>query len=222
VEDNHDIQKLAIRLLEKHGFLCDVASDGLEAVTRFAQGLYPLVLMDCQMPVMDGFDATRLIRRQDSANPFHTPIIALTAHAFAEDRARCLAAGMDDYISKPVDENSLISTIRRWLPADQTPASVESIAGLGLQHLIPDYLSHQKQDLKAIGEAVTRGDLTAARNLGHGMKGSGSSYGFPAITEFGRSIEQCAIAQDQAGIEQQICRMKEYLLQLEVDYRDSR
>jgi len=125
VEDNLLNQKLLVFLLEKEGYLCDIASNGVEGVAKFALQSYPLVLMDCSMPLMDGFEAAGAIRRQEQ--PHRTPIIALTAHALPRDKERCLAAGMDDYISKPIDAVHLMDTIRRWLPADAT-ASV-SICG---------------------------------------------------------------------------------------------
>jgi CheY-like chemotaxis protein len=115
VEDNLLNQKLLVFLLEKEGYICDIASNGVEGVAKFAQQSYPLVLMDCSMPLMDGFEAAGAIRRHEQ--PHRTPIIALTAHAHPRDRERCLSAGMDDYISKPIYAAQLIDTIRRWLPA---------------------------------------------------------------------------------------------------------
>ncbi len=230
VEDNPDNQKLAVRLLEKHGFICDIASNGLEAMTRFAEENYPLVLMDCQMPLMDGFETTSAIRRHERDRPRRTPIIAITANALAEDRDRCLSADMDDYVSKPIHEETLIGAIRRWLPlsceSSVPDRSADSAAGYadriqvratpGLEELIPGYLVNQRQDLSALARAVDRGDMLTARNIGHGMKGSGASYGFPAITESGRRIEQCAIAQDATEIRRHIAVMEDFLSRLEV------
>jgi CheY-like chemotaxis protein len=114
-----------MRLLVKHGYHCDVANNGAEALERFHAKRYGLLLMDCQMPVMDGFQATASIRNFENGS-HHTPIIAVTAHSMLGYREKCLAAGMDDYISKPIDEKSLVATIERWLlspePQDPTPA----------------------------------------------------------------------------------------------------
>ncbi len=212
-EDNIDNQKLAVWVLQKHGFACDVASNGLEVMRMVAERNYPLVLMDCQMPLMDGFEATAAIRKNEQAQPSHLPIIALTAHALAEDRDRCLAAGMDDYISKPIDEKALVATIKRWLPpasAGRAPQLTDPV----LEALIPSYLDNRKHDVIMLAEAVATGDLPAARVIGHGMKGSGSGYGFPQITEIGRAIEQCAAAQDALGLEQQIRRLQDFLSEL--------
>jgi CheY-like chemotaxis protein len=228
VEDNEDNQKLAIRLLEKHGFICDIAANGLEAMRSLAQQSYPLVLMDCQMPLMDGFETSIAIRKLEQELKRRTPIVAMTAHALPEDRQKCLAAGMDDYLSKPINERHLIKAIQRWLlpthaaPAPAaTPPPAERIhvpAKAGLEDLIPGYLANRRHDLLSLAEAVNRGDLRAARSIGHGMKGSGTGYGFPAISEIGRSIEQCAATEDADGILHQVSSLEEFLSRVEVDY----
>ena len=115
VEDNIDNQKLMTRLLRKHGYECDIASNGNQALAISSKCDYPMVLMDCQMPEMDGFQATAAIREREGSSR-HTPIVAMTAHALPGDRERCLRAGMDDYISKPVCEGLLLRAIERWAP----------------------------------------------------------------------------------------------------------
>ena len=130
VEDNLLNQKLAMRLLVKHGYHCDVANNGAEALERFQAKPYGLVLMDCQMPVMDGFQATAAIRQAEQCRR-HTPIIAVTAHSMLGYREKCLAAGMDDYVPKPIDEKVLIAAIERCLLAsdtqDQSPAQPDPV-----------------------------------------------------------------------------------------------
>ncbi|MGH9658981.1 MAG: response regulator, partial [Bryobacteraceae bacterium] len=114
-EDNLINQKLATRLLEKRGLRVDVVSNGREAVEAVSNSAYDLVLMDCQMPELDGLAATRQIRSLESALRRRTPIIAMTAHAFEEDRERCLEAGLDDYVAKPIQPELLFATLDRWL-----------------------------------------------------------------------------------------------------------
>jgi PAS domain S-box-containing protein len=115
-EDNMVNQKIALRLLEKSGLSADLARNGKEAVEAAQKARYDLILMDCQMPEMDGFEATMEIRRLEKAtSQQHTPIVALTANAMAGDRERCLDCGMDDYVSKPFDVKALQGLITRWL-----------------------------------------------------------------------------------------------------------
>jgi PAS domain S-box-containing protein len=125
VEDNPINQKLAIALLQKAGYQVEVAENGLQAVEKVIHQSYDAILMDVQMPDMDGYEATRLIRQREGATR-HIPIIAMTAHAMQGDRERCLAAGMDDYISKPIKPEILFATLERWLLEN----SVETNAAL--------------------------------------------------------------------------------------------
>jgi signal transduction histidine kinase/CheY-like chemotaxis protein len=113
VEDNATNQRVAQRMLERAGCVVTLASNGIEAVERFRAETFDVVFMDCQMPVMDGYEATRAIRALE-AEPARTPIIALTANAMEGDRERCLACGMDDFVSKPVRRELMLAAIERW------------------------------------------------------------------------------------------------------------
>jgi CheY-like chemotaxis protein len=123
-DDNAVNRKVASRLLEKQGHTVELACDGAEALAAFAHDSFDLILMDVQMPVMNGYDATRAIRAQERGTPRHISIVALTAHAIKGDREICLAAGMDDYLGKPIRPAELAAVLERWRPTPkQTPVA---------------------------------------------------------------------------------------------------
>jgi CheY-like chemotaxis protein len=123
-EDNPVNQVVALRILERGGFHAEVAANGIEALAMLSARRYDAILMDCQMPQMDGYETTVILRRRENGTR-RTPIIALTAHAMKGDRERCLDAGMDDYLSKPIRRDVLIETLRRWLPPENIAAQGE-------------------------------------------------------------------------------------------------
>jgi two-component system, sensor histidine kinase and response regulator len=139
-EDNPVNQRVATAMLENLGFEVDVVADGAQAVLAASAGSYRAILMDGQMPVLDGYQATSEIRRLSQGSR-RTPIIAVTGSAMKSDQQRCLAAGMDDYLAKPLNLNALADTLKRWAP-DQTgpptshgPATPLPVVHVGLDHL---------------------------------------------------------------------------------------
>jgi CheY-like chemotaxis protein len=122
VEDNPVNQKVVCHMLRKMGFTVELADDGRAGVEMLGQGAFDAVLMDCQMPVMDGYEATRAIRGLDD-EVSRIPIIALTANAMDGDREKCLAAGMDDYLSKPAKADQLREVLNKWIPLRSSSTS---------------------------------------------------------------------------------------------------
>jgi CheY-like chemotaxis protein len=116
VEDDEINQLVATGILEHLGYTVDLADDGLEALDALERASYDAVLMDVHMPRLDGYQATAEIRRREAQGP-RTPIIAMTAGAIAGDRERCLEAGMDDYVSKPIGKEAVAAALNRWAPA---------------------------------------------------------------------------------------------------------
>jgi CheY-like chemotaxis protein len=115
-EDNAVNQRAAARMLEVLGCTVDVAGNGLEALEKLETSQYDLVLMDCQMPDMDGYEATREIRRRESNGRPRTTVVAMTAHALPGDREKCFEAGMDDFVAKPIRKELIAEVIERHLP----------------------------------------------------------------------------------------------------------
>jgi CheY-like chemotaxis protein len=122
-EDNAVNQKIATRVLEKHGYQVTVAADGRQALAARDRASFDVVLMDVQMPGMDGFECTAAIRDHERETGNHLPIIAMTAHAMPGDRERCIAAGMDSYIAKPLKAAELIELLEKFAEATQQEAS---------------------------------------------------------------------------------------------------
>ena len=194
-EDNLINQKLAIALLEKEGHEVTVASDGQQAVELFMANPFDIVLMDVQMPVMDGFEATQKIRDFERAAGTHAPIIALTAHAGAVDRARCLAAGMDEYISKPIRIVKLRDAISKQTgtrrPTAGRPAQAQGQSIVNWQHafetvggdqellkdLVGVFLAEQTSMLTKVSAAIESGDSAQLRLSAHSLKGAAGHLG---------------------------------------------
>jgi len=197
-EDNTVNQAVGRRMLETLGYEVDVVANGADAVDALAKFSYDAVLMDCQMPVMDGYEATSTIRAAES-NFRRIPVIALTAGAMDGDAERCLAAGMDDYLAKPVRVEQLGKTLSRWLGDGEESVDLES-TGVGQDETLDLRVVEALQamaapragafgemvqvfddsvsgNLLALREAVRRVDVEAVEHISHSMKGSASVFG---------------------------------------------
>lgn len=126
-EDNVVNQKVAVHLLNKMGYAVHVVNNGNEALQALQNHSYALILMDCQMPLLDGFETTHAIRQLEAENKQHIPIIAMTANAMQGDRERCLEAGMDDYVTKPIVVDSLAEALKSWMPDSESDVDFESL-----------------------------------------------------------------------------------------------
>jgi len=181
-EDNPVNQKVASKLLEKMQYRVDVVADGLAAVAAWQTGKFDLIFMDCQMPQMDGYEATREIRRLEAGRS-HIPIIALTAHAMTGDEAKCRAAGMDDYLSKPIDRNKLEACLERLLigngstlpmAAEESSTAVKDLAPAAASASPPAPTTlHAPVDWDALLESID-GDEGFARDLADAFVATGT------------------------------------------------
>jgi len=206
-EDNIVNQKVATRQLEKLGYRVEAVGNGREAVGALTRTLYDLVLMDCQMPEMDGYEATAEIRQREGAAR-HTTIVAMTAHAMKGDREKCLAAGMDDYISKPVKPQDLAALLERIFagpteraqddqPADASPPPVDlehlhKVMGEDVSEIIDLYLTGTTQNLQKLASAIQASNIREVQSLAHESAGTSATCGmFGAVPAF-RAIENAA------------------------------
>jgi two-component system, sensor histidine kinase and response regulator len=204
-EDNEINQFAAVRLLSSLGFSVDVAVDGREAITMTARVDYAAVFMDCQMPNVDGYTATRSIRRRDQGK-HHTPIIALTAHALQGDREKCLAAGMDHYLTKPLRLQTLEALMGQVPELDRrkrpTPPGLGGVFDPGLLDEIGDpeteaalavmFLDQAAERLPQLMSAIEADDAERLRSLSHGLKGSAATVGATRMSELSDTLCQLA------------------------------
>jgi len=226
-EDNLINQKLTVRMLEKLGYQSDVVENGQEALAALERGSYVIILMDCQMPVVDGFEATKLIRQRestaqgtaavDSALVPHIPIVALTANAMHGDRERCLAAGMDDYLTKPVRKEELRGALDRWMPASAHSQAGRTGAGecaqektgeplsmifdvatmlrnIGsdtelLDQLVELFLHRYQPMLEDIRAALANRDQRAVEQTAHMLKGTAGNLCAPEVVLVAGQLE---------------------------------
>ena len=218
-EDNEINQQIACELLTDAGFAVEVAENGLTALEMVQRSSYDLVLMDMQMPVMDGLTATAAIRK--IARLDKLPIVAMTANAMEKDRRSCLDAGMNDFLTKPIDPEEMWRILLKWLrpPVTPTPAVVsdaptalpgtggalsDNITGLdtrvGLSHMmgkktlylamLQKYVKGQKTCVQSLQEALRTPDLATAQRIAHTLKGVSATIGATAIAGYAGAIEQ--------------------------------
>ena len=228
-EDNPVNQEVALSMLQRMGHTVDLAENGALALGKWSPGRYGLVLMDVQMPEMDGLTATRAIRtREEELGAPRTPIIAMTAHAMEGDRAKCLAAGMDDYLAKPISMASLaaklgaISGRQTQPPAPsarpRVPFSVQMVVDLlGLEResaerLIQKFIDTSRKNIDSLKEAAAANDAELAHRMAHSIKGSSLQIGAAAMGKIAERIETLG----RAGILSQTTM--DHLAELEAEF----
>jgi PAS domain S-box-containing protein len=210
-EDNPTNQRVALHLLAKLGYKAHAVSNGREAIQALANGPYDLVLMDVQMPEMDGFEATGRIRAGEaSMEKCNIPVIAMTAHAMKGDRDACIQAGMDDYVTKPVNPQGLAEAIRRQLPAvsAECQSFIKPAASAGgdifdksgaldrlggdeilLKEILGIFLEDAAHQMELLGLAADQGNTTAVCNRAHSLKGACGNIGACKMQEAAGEIE---------------------------------
>ena len=230
-----EAQKVTVKLLEKLGYRADVAANGREAVEAFERGRYDIILMDCSMPEMDGFDAARAIRATEAGA--RTAIIAMTANALEGDREKCIAAGMDDYIAKPVDRSELAHKLARWStttmvgvsslddptpPENGTPSidatRLAELAELSddddsqwMNTLITKFLRDSETRLVQLQAAAETGDPGTLKDIAHSLKGSAWNMGAGKMANHAQRLQLMGQSGTLDGAAEAIARLKEEL-----------
>jgi CheY-like chemotaxis protein len=219
-EDSPDNCIITMAYLEDTPYRVEIAETGAIACEKFKSGRYDIVLMDRQMPVMDGLTATRTIRAWELANGRPpTPIIALTASALKGDREMCLAAGCTAFLTKPIKQEVLLQAIREHSMVASSSSKVESNRMALIRFSAesksairsPAYLRNCKQNVIVMLDALDRVDFETVTILGHQMMGSGGMFGFQAITDIGRSIELAAESADSDASRKWVGALSIYL-----------
>jgi len=239
-EDNPVNQKLLVSLMSKQGHRAFVAADGLEAIGALEKRRFDIVLMDVQMPEMGGLEATAVVREREKATGGHVPIVAITAHAMQGDRARCLEAGMDAYVSKPIRALEVLETIEGLVsiyPAAAVRKPGRRRAGVGvdevallanvggdrklLRELVELFLTDCARWSAGIREAVKARDAEALARTAHALKGSAGMFSREGVFEAARTLERMGRERDLAGakkvraiLEREISLLEESLTSL--------
>ncbi len=237
-EDNEINQEVAKELLQGFGLKVDIANHGGEAVAMMQNGDYDLILMDMQMPVMDGLEACRQIRA--SAKGQNIPILAMTANAFAEDRSRCLDAGMNDHIVKPVEPNVLYAKLAYWLPATPSEPGTDSVSNTSdpappqaaskaildtaralaqlsgnielYQRMLAKFIDQHGDDAAMLRRLLAAGNRDEARRLTHTLKGLAGTLGATELQHTAALLEHLIGTEaEQPSIEQQLKLLAENL-----------
>jgi len=225
VEDSPDNRTITMAYLQNTPYRVEIAENGAVAYAWFTAGHFDLVLMDRQMPVMDGLTATRAIRAWEQANHRTiTPIIALTASALKGDQEQCVSAGCTAYLTKPIKQDVLLQAIREhsMVAAQRSQeqrhpnGTIVVRANPLFKDLIPGFLENRRQDVVAMLDALDRGDFGTVGSLGHGMRGAGGSWGFQAITDIGAALEQSAERADTDASRKSVRELSAYLDRVEV------
>ncbi len=214
-EDNVVNQRLAASILERRGHRVTISANGREALDSLERETFDVVLMDVQMPEMGGLEATAAIRQREKSAPGRVPVIAMTAHAMKGDRERCLAAGMDEYLTKPLDSRKLCAMVERLADGrsapdtDREPAAAFELSDQVLARVEGDrellaeisrlFVDDAPVHLERIRDALDTGDTDSLRRASHALKGAAANFEAAAVVEGARSLEEMGRQGDLSG-----------------------
>jgi CheY-like chemotaxis protein/HPt (histidine-containing phosphotransfer) domain-containing protein len=238
-EDNKVNQKVACTLLGKLGLNVTAVENGKRAVDEWRKAGCDLILMDCHMPVMDGYQATSHIRQIERETGGHVPIVALTANALESDRTRCLDAGMDDYVAKPFKQRLLVTVLQRWLQSSSGGSSpnsdtavtedkvddreleiqeavdksvlenLRSLMGDDFIELLSAYKEDTEEFTKSLRDACDREDYAALQVPAHSMKSSSANIGAAYLSALAKKLEEQVRSESIKDVEQQVAEIEQ-------------
>jgi CheY-like chemotaxis protein/HPt (histidine-containing phosphotransfer) domain-containing protein len=219
-EDSMDNRLLVQMYLKGSPHQFTFAEDGKVVVDRFEAGGFDLILMDMQMPVMDGLTATRAIRAiERERGSAAIPIIALTANALPQDVELSRKAGCNSHLSKPISKHKLLSAVEEYgpmtnsavLPETEPPQPIRIEMPAGLEEIVPGYLAARREELPEMMSLLAACDFKRLVVLGHNIKGTGGSYGFPELTRMGAALENSAKQTNPESLRIQLAELSDYL-----------
>ena len=238
-EDNPINQKLAVVMLQKAGYSIDVVNNGYEAVEAVQANTYHIVLMDVQMPEFDGLEATRTIRKREGQEQ-HIPIIAMTAHAMKGDRERCLEAGMDDYLTKPLKFDDVLETIDRWVGQELRPSEnnfheekqtpTPKTAAINMEvalerfggdkdffiEMLSDYVLQAYQLFEEMVNATQNQDVVQLQKTAHNLKGVSATFEAQKMFDLSKKLDQESRENDISNAAVYLAEMKNEIPRLQV------
>jgi signal transduction histidine kinase/DNA-binding response OmpR family regulator len=229
-DDSDDNRYLIRSYLKRADVTVETAENGEAAVRIFREGYYDVVLMDVEMPVMDGYEATAEIRRYEKERgSAATPVLALTAHAFAEMAVRGREAGFTALLTKPIRKINLLEALLEHgkKTTDDKIVDATGTRNLirvedGMEDVVPRYLAKRRAEVPVYSDAVARLDFDSIKQLAHKMRGTGAGYGFPVLTEIGGAMEKAAMAGDAARLGESIKHLALYLDSIDLKYINAR
>ena len=215
VEDNDLNQKLILQMLNNYGFEAEAVNNGLECLQILQEKDFQLILMDMQMPVLDGYETTRKIRANSCYD--HIPVIAVTANTLSYDHDKCMACGCSSYLPKPFTVKELVEEIKIHLKTDYicTGSSSQSSDEL-ISQLIPEFIEILAEMLEDLHAAIDQHDMTAIQDLSHAIKGTAGMYGFMQISEMAAQIEQVVRGKIYSQIPRLINQLDKYYQQISI------
>jgi PAS domain S-box-containing protein len=246
-EDNLVNQRVIVRMLENLGHNVTVAADGVQTLAQWERERFDVVLMDVQMPELDGFETTRLIRQREYLTNHWTPIVAMTAHAMKGDRERCLDAGMDDYLSKPIQRAELLRVLE-WVdstrgtnrrgsvavaqptPAPRTSqlafdrqAALERLGGdeQFLAEVVEVFLNDAPQLMDQLRGAIAAGDMPLTQRTAHSLKGAAGYIGGQVVAELAATLERMANANDLSAAHEMVATLEHEVQRLQAALREN-